>query len=69
MDCTKFLGAVGWESKESDENSLLLEGEGEGGELGGRGEREGGSFSSMEGGRGGEKFLFINLSKGELRIM
>merc|ERR1712192_146891 len=61
LDCTKFLGAVGWESKEGEEGSLLLEGEGEGGKLGGGGEREGGSFSSMGGGRGGEKFLFINL--------
>jgi len=65
LDCTKVLGAVGWESKEVEEGgegSLLLEGE-----------KEGGSFSSKEGaelgGKEGQKFLFIDLSKGELRIM
>ena len=67
MDCTKVLGAVGWESKDGEEGgdgSLLLEGDQEGG----------GSFCSKDGGEAGrrgenEKFLFIDLSKGELRIL
>ena len=66
MDCTKVLGAVGWEDNEVEqggEGPLLLEGE-----------KEGGSSYSKEGGEGGrrgesEKFLFIDLSKGELRLM
>jgi|ERR1712216_1096145 len=63
LDCTKVLGAVGWESKDGEEGgdgSLLLEGDQEGG----------GSFCSKDGGEAGRRnFLFIDLSKGELRIM
>ena len=62
MDCTKVLGAVGWESKDGEEGgdgSLLIEGD-----------KEGGSFCSKDGGEAGRrKFLFIDLSRGELRIM
>jgi len=63
LDCTKVLGAVGWERKEH-EGPLMLEGE-----------TEGGSSYSTEGGeeeergRREEKFLFIDLTKGELRLM
>ena len=58
----------------------MLEGETEGGgscskEGGGAHSKEGGGAHSKEGGweeergRKGEKFLFINLNKGELRLM
>ena len=61
----------GWERKEG-EGLLMLEGETEGGsscskEGGGAHPKEGGW--EEEGGRKGEKFLFINLNKGELRLM
>ena len=58
LDCTKVLGAVGWEGGDGGEdlvdNHLLLEGEKE---EEGRGKPE------------SEKFLFIDLNKGELRIV
>ena len=64
MDCTKVLGAVGWEGNEG-EGALLLEGEGEGGSSNAKeGEEVGGRRREES-----EKFLFIDLTKGELRLM